>query len=151
MKTNNAINVLVTALVTGITSTEIDTADTECGSLGVMVDDGTLPEGVDLAQLRDCVDHPLGKEAVDLEPRGHEMTDNPLVERSCVFDAWFGCSSGYCWARCGEQEHGAWCWLAANYGYGGWLTCSSWKNCSPYESCGVASGSQPCSACGCSC
>ncbi|KAG6356077.1 hypothetical protein INS49_015462 [Diaporthe citri] len=67
MKTNNAINVLVAALVTGVTSTAIDTADAECGSLGVMVDDGKLPEGVDPTRLRDCVDHPLRKEA-DLEP-----------------------------------------------------------------------------------
>lgn len=141
-------------LATGILSAIIDThaAADGCGNLGVMIDNGTLPEGVDPTQLRKCVDHPLGKP--DLTPRG-ELADTAgtLVKRVCdPGSAKWGCSNGYCWKLCGPPGSGNWCWTARDEGYGDWITCSSSTECSLSFACGQPGGANvPCDACGCKC
>lgn len=43
------------------TPTEVAAAEAECGSLGVMrINPAELPEGVTMADVRMCADHPLG-------------------------------------------------------------------------------------------
>lgn len=142
----------VIALATGILSTARDAATEECGGLGVMVDNGTLPEGVDPTQLRKCVDHPLGKP--DLTPRGDlAETAGTLVERVCdPGSAKWGCSNGYCWKLCGTAGSGTWCWTARDEGYGDWITCEHSTQCSSSFACGQSGGGNvPCEACGCKC
>ncbi|KAI2821237.1 hypothetical protein CBS63078_9223 [Aspergillus niger] len=51
---------LLTIYATSAVSTDLSVEE-ECGSLGVMkVDPADLPEGVTLADVRKCADHPLG-------------------------------------------------------------------------------------------
>lgn len=52
------------------TPDEVAAAEAECGSLGVMrIDPADLPEGVTMADVRMCADHPLGPGAhPDLGP-----------------------------------------------------------------------------------
>ncbi|KAH8430605.1 uncharacterized protein LDX57_008268 [Aspergillus melleus] len=49
------------ALGPDATPEEIAAAEAQCGSLGVMrIDPAELPEGVTMADVRMCADHPLG-------------------------------------------------------------------------------------------
>ncbi|RAH66098.1 uncharacterized protein BO66DRAFT_332325 [Aspergillus aculeatinus CBS 121060] len=53
------------ALRPDATPEEVAAAEAECGSLGVMrIDPAELPEGVTMADVRMCADHPLGARAI---------------------------------------------------------------------------------------
>ncbi|KAG6007736.1 hypothetical protein E4U21_005575 [Claviceps maximensis] len=114
-------------------------AEQECGGLGVMnVDPATLPEGVDPANVRKCLNHPEG-----LLQRDEEKN---LFARECWYRDDFGCSkSGWCYKTCGAN--GQWCWAAQNGGYGSWIGCSSFRDCNKEMACGQGN----CKACGCNC
>ncbi|RJE24674.1 hypothetical protein PHISCL_02989 [Aspergillus sclerotialis] len=57
---------LLTAAMTLTTATP--NAEEECGALGVMqVDPKDVPEGVTLADVRKCADHPEGRDISALE------------------------------------------------------------------------------------
>lgn len=58
---------LLLAAAMALASSAPDAAE-ECGDLGVMhVDPKNLPEGVTLADVRKCADHPLGRDMSELE------------------------------------------------------------------------------------
>ncbi|KIJ40804.1 hypothetical protein M422DRAFT_173151 [Sphaerobolus stellatus SS14] len=119
------------------------TAAMQCGDLGIMQIPDVIPDGVTKDDVRTCAEHPLG--------RNNTMARSGLLERAtdepsaCVKDTPYGCSKNFCWKVCGPN--GEWCWTAANQGFGEWIACSTFNDCSTADACGQGS----CSACGCSC
>lgn len=56
-----SVTTALAALHPDATPEEVAAAEAECGSLGVMrVDPAELPQGVTMADVRMCADHPLG-------------------------------------------------------------------------------------------
>ncbi|KAF9877391.1 hypothetical protein CkaCkLH20_05091 [Colletotrichum karsti] len=148
------------------------TAADECGALGVMTYTAAGDtKGVDPAQIRKCLEHPLGAnprpEGTIPRPEassadgggGRNMNATDTAEhwwwhkhgygwKSCwdVDPGEYGCSRGYCYKAC--DGDGRWCWTARNQGYGSWKTCDAKADCR--EVADVACGKK-CRACGCSC
>ena len=167
MKLNVGI-LFAAAQVAGVFSAAVSNAAAECGDLGVMPSYRAeeIPKGVVAEEIRTCANHPLGrerhldtaslapKEADEREPSEINFTPadavkseaNVLEERTCEYDAPYGCSKGYCWKVCGGG--GEWCWTAANGGLGSWLTCTTWNDCGQIT---YACGRGLCDDCGCSC
>lgn len=146
-------------------------AAAECGDLGVLsVVEADLPAGVNRAEVRTCLEHPL-KGAHERHAGSLAPLDNAQIEaavsaydrrlasaptpelgaleaRACYYEAPYGCSDGYCWKACGSAGDGKWCWTANNLGWGSWITCHTYNDCgSTTYSCGQGG----CDACGCSC
>ncbi|EMR69625.1 hypothetical protein MGN70_011329 [Eutypa lata] len=87
-----------------------------------------------------------------LAAAGSGSTANPhniLGKRDCWHGEKVGCTDGYCWKKCGNDESGTWCWTARNDGFGDWYTCSTADDCSDDQPCSQAVDG--CDACGCSC
>ncbi|KAK1993560.1 hypothetical protein LX36DRAFT_615676 [Colletotrichum falcatum] len=144
-----------------------------CGDLGVLsFEGGRLPDGVSPGNVRMCAGHPNGRVRV-LDPQqgaslapmeggaeGGVPSANetalpsglPLTERSCYYNAPYGCSGGYCWKTCGDPGDGKWCWTATNGGLGSWNQCSTYVDCSTNSiTAGCGKGCLKPGVCGCSC
>ncbi|PTB41692.1 hypothetical protein M441DRAFT_192721 [Trichoderma asperellum CBS 433.97] len=126
-------------------------ADSICGELGVMrFNASELPDYVSPNNVRMWPSLPpayTNKQS----PASNATNSNVrhLNERSCYFEAPYGCSRGWCWKAC-DQGSGKWCWAAANSGYGSWKKCTTYADCGTDNSafgCGRLCGVQ----CGCSC
>jgi len=178
MKLSITIFHLAVLQMTTVISAPTEDAAAECGDLGVMSIPNRLLAGVNPAEVRKCLEHPLAHSepspyppqppptradlwatvAVDLSiesgPESSvvvaraEVTAD-LVPRACFFGDQYGCSGGYCWKRCGLQ--GEWCWLAYNAGYGAWTKCFRAADCVGFAQPEPDCGKGGCDACGCSC
>ncbi|KAI0482929.1 hypothetical protein GGR56DRAFT_686070 [Xylariaceae sp. FL0804] len=143
----------------------VEVTTTTCGDLKVMDASAALPVGVDAADVRACLEHPLHNAHVDMSvglssDDDDEMSDigarsadsgaGVLEPRACYRGPKkYGCDGGYCWKKCGSKK-GPWCWTATNQGFGDWITCSKHSDCGTKAACGESVGGD-CDSCGCSC
>jgi hypothetical protein len=134
----------------------------ECGDLGIMA----VPEGANAGDYRKCLDHPEGTDRALSDPASSiAPLDNDIVvpgpdsrqlkgseifgreAMKCEYSAGLGCSrNGFCWKACGTAGDGKWCWTAGGIGFGDWLKCTTYADCSTWAACG-----QGCAECGCGC
>lgn len=118
----------------------------------------------------------IATQAISALAAGSGSTANPhniLGKRECWHGEKVGCTDGYCWKKCGNDESGmnslssflitpnetkytnleprigTWCWTARNDGFGDWYTCSNDNDCNEDQPC--SQSVDDCDACGCSC
>ncbi|KAM0817307.1 putative IDI-2 [Seiridium cardinale] len=134
--------------IAGVFSTPSPAAsEADCGTLGVMSSDlSRPPAGVGAADVRNCIEHPPGKPAI--QERAEEGLE--VAKRDCYYGPKkFGCENGYCWKKCGSK-HGPWCWTARHGGFGDWFTCNKHSDCNEDMTCGQSINGS-CDSCGCGC
>lgn len=163
MKVPFAFLLAATSFTSALTARDVsaDVARDICGDLGLMSDQLTDRKlsAAEMANVRLCADHPLGRTRPEEGESLAPMADEPapvgkrslLTERKCYDKAPLGCSKGYCWKSCGDQI-GQWCWTARFGGEGAWATCKSYEDCGiDDQNFGCGKGCHKADQCGCSC